>query len=78
MSRPPRVNTADALTVERIDSADHAEVVYDRNFELHVIRVQNRAWAEEPRYLAFVGAEPRREIRDLIAALERLLEVVTR
>jgi hypothetical protein len=76
MTRLPRISTADAA-VERIDTGDHAEVVYDLNFEQHVIRVQNKVWAEEPRFVAFVGHEPEREIRDLITALETLLRVTS-
>lgn len=73
-SRTITVSTADAA-VERIDTGDRAEVVYDHNFEQQVIRIHNTIWAEEPRYLAFVGHEPKREIHDLIAALEQLLRV---
>lgn len=67
-----KVNTADSVA-ERIDTGDAFEVVYDSNFEQPVIEIKNTVWVEEPRYIAFVGPEPKRQIRDLIAALEALL-----
>lgn len=72
-----KVDASDSPT-ERIDTGDTAEVVYDRNFELPVIQIQNTVWVEGPRYLAFTGTEPSREIHGMIAALEDLLKVIRR
>ena len=64
--------------VERIDTGDRAEVVFDRWFEIPVVRIQNEVWVEGPRYLAFTGAESVREIDDLIEALQELRKAVSK
>lgn len=67
---------SDGAAREQIDNGDHVEVVFDRYIELPVIQIQNTVWVEEPRYLAFTGTEPQRQIRELIGALEDLLKAV--
>ena len=68
-----RINAmADSDAAIHVGTADRPEVVYDVYYEVPVIELRNTVWVEAPKYLAFTGTEPAREIDELIEALTTL------